>query len=187
MINFNKSNIPLFLAIAVLSVLLFKQCNRDPEIKTVVEYQTKTDTITKTKILPGEIKYVQRVKTVKGNDSIIYVEKPSENDTTIVEAREYKTTLQADSARADISILSTGEVLDVKGTISWTEKKTTTFIREFNPNLYIYGETSTRPIFDKVELGLDYATEKMIYGINVEHIFPIQQTYFNVKVGIKIF
>lgn len=183
----DKAKLILIAVVVVLVGLLIQECQRPPEVKTVIEYQTKTDTITKTKIIPGDIRYVQLTKTVKGRDSIVYVEKPSENDSITIEAREFKTTLEADSARADLSILSTGQVLGVSGSITWQEKKTTKYIETFRPRLYLYGETSVNPVLEKAELGLDYSMKKYIIGVSAEHIFGIEETFFNVKVGVKLF
>ena len=181
-----KLRIGWFILTGVLLFLLIKECTTPPEIKTVVEYETKTDTIVKTQIIPGGIRYVRRTITEQGKDSIIYVEKPSENDTITLTAREFRTTLEADSARADLNILSTGEVLDVTGTISYTQKNTTTTIYKDKPKLYLYGGTSVKPVFETIELGLDLATKKYIFGIKAEHNLQFNQTYIGVKVGIKI-
>lgn len=177
----------LISAVVVLTGLFIQECQRPPVVKIEEKIVTKTDTITKTKIIPGDIRYVQLTKTVKGKDSIVYVDKPSEIDSTVVEAREFKTTLEADSARADLSILSTGQVLDVQGTITWQEKTTTKIIEKVRPKLYIYGETSVNPMLEKTEIGLDLSTKKYILGVSAEHIFGVEQTFFNVKVGVKIF
>ena len=114
---------------------LLRQCEgADTKIitKTETVYETVVDTITQVVIqkVPGPKVYVERVKTVKGKDSIIYKDSPSE---TTISANRYKTQLKSNDALAKLHILSTGEVLDVQGTITYPKETTITTITKKIP------------------------------------------------------
>jgi len=175
----------LHVIIIVLFGLLVHQCTQEPEVKTVtkIEYIEKTDTITKVKIDSVPItRYVNRIKTVKGKDSIIYREVA--NDTTI-EAREYKTELESDSAKAKLSILTTGELLDVKGTISYPKEiKTVTTFKNAS-GLFAYGQSDIQ--LNNFSVGLDYVYKnKIIIGVNTNYNVDYNYSYIGLKLGFRI-
>lgn len=179
-------NIIWLIAVVVLTVLLIKQCGKEPKTVTKIQYINKTDTIVKTQIerVP-QIRYVRRTITEQGKDSIIYVEKPRENDTTVVVANEYDATVKTDSSRADLKILTTGELLDVKGTITYTQKNTETKIIKDKSGLFLYGEVPLSKA-KSYGIGLDYQIRnKIIIGVSGSMVND--QFYANAKIGIKIF
>ena len=184
-----KNWIWLFIGVVILFVWL-EQCQQEPKVitKTEVVYKDRVDTITKTTIDTAYItRYVRKTITEKGKDSLIYVTRP---DSTTVQAREYRTTLEADSASADLKILTTGELLDVQGTISWKEKQTTTTITKTKAKsgLFLYGESSIVPVGQRIELGLDYQIRNtIIIGSSISYDLQTQKPSVNVKLGIRIF
>lgn len=174
--------------IVLLLINLFT--TNPPEVitKEKVVYKTKIDTITKVKIQEvPQVKYVTKVQTIKGKDSIIYVSKDTNN---AIEVNEYKTELNSNNAKANLDILTTGELIDVKGVITYQEKETTieTIKRTNKSGLFIYGETSVKPALERIELGLDYQIKnKYIVGLSASYDNISKQTYLNAKIGFKLF
>ena len=177
-------------AVLVLSFILINKCvEQEPEIvvKEKVVYKTVTDTITKVEIKEvPKVKYVTKVQTVKGKDSIVYVSKETNN---AIEVNEYNTELKSNNATANLKILTTGELIDVKGSITYKQKETTieTIKKRNKSGLFIYGETSIQPALQRYELGLDYQFKNtIILGVSTSYNDTAKQTYFNAKIGIKI-
>ena len=83
---------------------LLRQCEGD-DIKIITKtetvYETVVDTITQVVIqkVPGPKVYVERVKTIKGKDSIVYKDSPTETTTS---ANIYKTELKSNDALAKL-------------------------------------------------------------------------------------
>lgn len=175
------------LAVVVLLVVV-KTCEQEPKIKTVtkIEYVTKTDTIKETLIDSVYIpRYVIKTVTEKGKDSIIYVDKDTDN---AILAREYDTEVKTDSASAKLKITTTGELLDVKGTITWLKEEKTTTITKIKPKsgLFLYGEVSA-PNMENIAIGLDYQLRNTILlGVSASHNIITKDVYLNAKVGFRI-
>lgn len=178
------------ITIGLIAVTIFvvRQCEDEPKVITKIEYVTKTDTIKSVKIVDKPIlRYVERIKTIKGKDSIIYVDKPTQNDSTVIQAKEYDAVVKTDSSRADLKILTTGELLNVSGTISYDQKQTTTKIIKPKSGLFMYVESSIKPTFERVELGLDYQLRnKIILGTSVSYNNQVKKVYIGAKIGFKI-
>lgn len=171
-------------------MFVVKQCEKKPKVvtKTKIKYVKVIDTITKIEIqeVPKTV-YVEKVKTVKGKDSIIYVDKP--NDSTIT-ANQYDTKLESNNATADLKITTTGQLLDVKGVINYTQENTTTTITKTVPQsgLFLYGKTSINPLVENIEVGLDYQFKNtFIVGASTSYNDLSKSVNFNVKVGFRIF
>lgn len=181
-------NVILLIVGICIAIFVVTKCKTEPKIVTVteIEYVTKTDTITNTVIKKEFLtKYVTKIKTLDGRDSIVYVDKQTRQ---AIKVREYEAVVQTDSSRADLKITSTGEVLDVKGTITYDQKQTTTTITKFKESsgLFLYAETSLQPSLEHFELGLDYQFKnKIIIGVSGSVVQD--QFYFNAKLGFKIF
>ena len=189
MINL-KINWIWILVSAVAIILLVKSC--EPEVKTVTKTKTitkiVTDTIKETVIkeVPKTV-YVEKIKTVKGKDSIVYVN--AQNDNTI-EAKQYDTELKANNATAKLKITTTGELLDVFGTITYPEKETTIETVKTVPmsGLFIYGGASVVPMLQSAEVGIDYQIKNsVIIGVNASHNFEYDFNSVGVKLGVRIF
>lgn len=147
-------NILFIIAGIIVLFTLMKQCSSEPP-KVVTKTITKivTDTLTLEKIVKVESPvYIERTKTLKGKDSIIYRDTP--NDSTIT-ANQYETKVTSNEAEADLTIVSTGEVLDVKGTITYPEKETITTITNNASGLFIYGSVPINN-FSSPEIGVMY-------------------------------
>ena len=124
----------------IIMFALIKQCEGEPKVvtKTVTKVIKVHDTITEVKIDTFYTQvYIDKVKTVKGKDSIIYKDKPSETTTT---AKQYNTTLKSNEASAELKITTSGELLDVSGVITYPKKETTTTITKTRDasGFYIY-------------------------------------------------
>ncbi len=183
-----KNNWFIYLIIAALIIALLHQCQGDDTVKTVtkIEYVEKTDTVTKTIIekVPTKV-YVERTKTIKGKDTIIYKNKPT--DSTI-NANQYDTTLKSNNATADLKITTTGELLDVQGVIKYTQENKTTTITETKSKsgLFLYGQINLNG-FDNYGLGLDYTIKnKLIIGTSINYDNFNGHFGLNAKIGFKI-
>ena len=187
--NFIKKN--WFVIFGIIAVLIIvKSCEPDAIVKTetVTVIKKVTDTIIQTEI--KEVKkpiYIERTKTIKGKDSIIYRDKPT--DATI-EAKQYDTELFANNATAKLKITALGEVLDVRGVITYDQKETTTTVTKIVPmsGLFVYGGASVSPVLQVVEIGLDYQIRNtVIIGVSVNHDLKFDATYVGLKFGVRVF
>lgn len=184
-----KNILLIALALAIV-VLAIKQCNTEPKVitKTKIEYVKVTDTITETKIdTVAKTIYVERIKTVKGKDSIIYRDKPTPGT---FPANQYDTQLKSNNATADLKITTTGKLLDVTGTINQTQTNTITEITKTVPQsgLFLYGETSVNPFFERAAIGLDYQFKNaFLVGASASYNNVSKSAYLNVKLGFSLF
>lgn len=179
-----KYIIALVLITAFCTVLITK-CTQEPIIKT--EYTKVTDTIKETiiKEVPKTV-YVQRLKRVKGKDSIVFVDKIRyKKDTSITKANQYETTLKSNKASADLKITTTGELLDVSGVIHYTEKKVTE--TKAKSGLFIYADMPINKHNTNYALGLAYQIKnKLLIKGSVQHNQFTNGVDISVGVGIKI-
>lgn len=177
--------LPIF---GIIFFALLKQCEGEPKVITKTETKTiiKTDTVKVKEIVELQKPvYIERTKTIKGKDSIIYKYKPSE---TTITAQQFKTTLEANNANADLTITALGEVLDVSGTITYPEKETTveTIITRDASGFYIYANL---PINNMVspEVGvLMQIRNKMFISGGVQYNNLSQKMDFKIGLGIKL-
>jgi hypothetical protein len=178
----------IYLLAIVVIFISIKQCEEtETKIETVTEYVKVTDTITNVVIqeVPKMV-YVERLKTVKGKDSIVYVDKPTE---TTIQANQYDTTLESNNATADLKITTTGELLDVQGVINYTQENTTTTITKTKSKsgLFLYGKV---PIsnFNSPEIGVLYQFKNsIIIGSGVQYNNLTKAPEVTATIGIKIF
>lgn len=180
----------LLIAILLFSLVIVRSCEQEPKVvtNTKIVYKTKTDTVTKV-IIDEKIKkvYVDRIEKIKGKDSIVYRDAPSD---TTVEANQYAANLVTNNATAQLTITTTGQLLDVSGTIKYNEKETTNSIIITKPKsgLFLYGETSATPLFSRAEIGLDYQIKNtLIVGSSFSFDNISKQNYINLKLGFRIF
>ena len=185
--NWQKISIAILLIIAFF--LLVRKCESEPKSNTVTEivYRDRVDTIIETKIkeVPKKV-YYEVIKTIKGKDSIVYIDKPSDNS---FNASVYDVIIKTDSSSADLKITSLTRPIDVRGVIRCTEKLTNIKETIVKPKsgLFLYGESSINPIFENVGVGLDYQfRNSVILGTSVNFDNISKHTYFSVKFGIKI-
>lgn len=187
-----KVDITWAIVIAVVLFALMQQCTtKDVKIVTNTEtvIETVVDTITQVVIqkVPGPKIYIEKVKTVKGKDSIIYRDNPSE---VTIPANKYKTELESEGAIAKLEILTTGELLDVQGTIIYPKQTTTTKITKKVPKsgAFIFLETNPSKMPDRYAIGIDYQIRnKILVGTSISYNSITDNMNLNVKVGFKIF
>lgn len=172
----------------IIAFVLMRQCEGEPKTITKTETKTiiKTDTIKKViiKEIPKTV-YVEKLKTVKGKDSIIYKDKP---DSTTIKANQYKTTLESNNALADLNITTTGELLDVSGTITYPEKETTTTITKIRDasGFYIYGQLPINNLTQIEVGGLFQFKNKAFISGGVSYNNITKQPDFNIGLGIRL-
>jgi hypothetical protein len=177
----NNKYIISFAIGVIITLLLLRQCSKPEVIKETVT-KWKIDTLTVDKIVNKPV-YIERTKTIKGKDSIIYKDKP--NDSTIT-ANQYTTTLKSNEASADLKITTTGELLDLTGTITYPEKETTITETKQASGLYLFGSNPIKSV--QPEIGVLYQVNNKVF------IFASGQynNYTNsidakAGIGIKIF
>lgn len=171
----------------ILIIVLIRACEGEPRtiIKEKTKYVKVTDTFLRTVISEPKTVYVERYKTVKGKDSIIYVSKPNDSTT---QANQYDTKLESNNATVNLQITTTGELLDVQGTINYTKEiKTieTTKIRDAS-GLFIYGSTSLNKI--EPEVGVLYQFKNKVFikaGVELDNI--TNKPNYKVGFGVKVF
>lgn len=181
-----KVNI-IYPAIAIfLLVFILKKCEQEPKIvtKTNIETVVIKDTVRKVKIdtVPVLV-YVEKVK----KDSIVYVDRPTD---TSIKANRYTTKLESNNATANLQITTTGELLDVQGTIEHTQTNTVTETVKTvaKSGLFLYGETSLSPVLQRAEIGLDYQIKNtVIIGASTSYNNLSKSLNFNVKLGFRVF
>lgn len=177
----------IILIVVVLFALL-KQCNSEPEIKTetIEVVKWKTDTITKTKIdTLYKNRYVEKIKTIKGKDSIIYKDKPSE---TTITAREYDTEISSDSATAKLKITTTGELLDVKGVINYPRIERTTTITKTKDasGFFIYASMPVNGNVSPELGGMIQIRNKVILGAGAQYNNFTKQIDAKITLAVKL-
>ena len=96
----------------------------DDVVERVIETTTfkikvveNTDTIVMTVFKPSKIRYIDRVK-----DSLVYVDS---THTGALKVNEYKEVFKSNNSTADLTILTTGELKSVAGTITTQDTITT--------------------------------------------------------------
>lgn len=165
MIKPPKISIWWLIAFAIIFFALMKQCEGKTITKTETVVKWKTDTITQTKIkeVPKTV-YVEK----KGRDTIIYKDKPSE---TTIKANQYETQIKSDSATADLQITTTGELLDVQGSITYPRIETTveTIKTRDASGFFIYGAMPITPNISPEIGGMFQIKNKVIIGLGTQY------------------
>jgi len=169
----------------IVLILLVKQCEGDTKTitKTVIKYVPVTEIIKETVIDTVFKKvYIERLKTVKGKDSIIYKDKPS-NST--ISANQYNTTLLSNNASAELKITTTGELIDVIGTINYKQKETNTEILKIRDasGLFIYGGSNIQKF--QPEIGVLFQFKNKVF-INLGVELDNMKREANLKAGFGV-
>jgi hypothetical protein len=172
----------------ILAMVFLKKCEQEPEviIKTETKYVQKHDTIIKTIISEPEKIYITKTITKKGKDSIIYVKK---EDSSAIAVNKYNTTIKSNNASADISIVSSGEVLDVFGVIHYKEKETivNTFKTTNKSGVFLFVESELSKTPERFAVGVDWQIKnKILLGASLDYNDLTQSANFNIKVGLRI-
>lgn len=182
-----KSNIIALIVGAVIVFILMRSCEGEPKIvtTTVTKIVKVTDTIKTVTIkeIPKKV-YIERTKTIKGKDSIIYKDKPSEGTTT---ANQFETTLESNNATAKL-LITANELYDVQGVITFPKVETTTetIITRDASGLYIYG---SMPITSQIspELGAMFQIKnKLIIGAGFQYNNFTRNIDATVTLAIKV-
>jgi hypothetical protein len=183
-----KIDITWVIVAFIVMFAVLRQCEAEPKIKVetkeVVKWKTDTIVDVQIKEIPKTV-YVEKVKTVKGDEIIIYKDKPSE---TTTETKKYETTLKADSAVANLTITA-DKLYDVQGTIDYPRIEKTTTITKIKDKsgFYLYGQVPITD-FTNPEIGVQFNVINTFFissGIQYNQI--TKQPDINVGVGIKIF
>jgi len=173
----------------IIMFTLIKQCESEPKIVTKVETKVIKvhDTITEVKIDTFYTRtYIEKIKTLKGKDSIIYKDKPSK---TTITAKTYKTEIKTDEALAKLDVVTTGELLDVKGVSTYPkETKTITITKtKAQSGLFIY---ASAPISSKSlspEVGaLFQIKNKLMFGAGVQYDNIGNNINATFTIGVKV-
>ena len=172
----------------VLALGIVKACEQEPKIKveTKTVYEKVYDTIREFEVIDKPVKvYIERTKTLKGKDSLIYVLKPSDNT---LESKQYNTLLKSNNATARLKITA-NELFDVSGTIEYEKEITTTKITKVKAKsgLFIYADVPVSNM-QNVEAGLIYQFKNSFLlkgGVQYNNLTKTPD--LKVGIGIKIF
>lgn len=156
---------------------------KPPKVVTKTEIEYVTDTITRTIIEEKPVtRYVERVKNIRGRDTIIYREVPTDNT---IEAKEYKARIETDSAYADLRAVVSGTLWSLNGTITYPKEIKTIKTYQNASGLFLSGQTDLK--LQNFGIGLDYVFKNtIIVGGNVNYNTYYNSSYVGLKVGIKI-
>jgi len=182
-----KRNIIYIIIGFIVAFAVLKQCESKPRTitKTVTKIETIYDTINNTiiKEIPKKV-YIEKTKTIKGKDSIIYKDKPSENTIT---SSQFEVELLSNDASAMLTITA-NELYDVQGVITYPRIETTTEtikIRDAS-GLFIYGNLPINNI-QSPEVGVLFQIKNKLFistGAQYNHLS--QQLDYKVGLGVKI-
>ena len=180
----------IYLITSIIAIIVIvKACEQEPKIVTKVETKEVIvhDTVHKFEIVEKPVKvFLERFKTLKGKDSIIYLKEP--NSSTI-EANSFKTVLSSNKAKADLEIVTTGELLDVKGVITYPEVTNTITTKIIKPKsgLFIYGDVPVSNV-ENIELGLMYQIRNtFLVKAGVQYNNITNAPDLKVGIGVRIF
>ena len=171
-------------------MVIVKACEQEPKIvtKTETKIVTKHDTIHNFEIIDKPVKvYIERFKTLKGKDSIIYLKEPNGSE---IEANSFKTVLSSNKAKADLNIVTTGELLDVKGVITYPEVTNTVTITKTKPQsgLFVFGAMPINANVINPELGLMYQFKNsLMFTTSAQYNNFTKNPDIKIGIGIKIF
>jgi hypothetical protein len=188
--NFFKNNkwLIIYITTFLILIVIVKQCEKEPEVvtKTVTKTITVTDTITETiiKEVPKEV-YIEKIKTIKGKDTIIYKDKPTDNSIT---TKQFKTELNSNNAKASL-LITANELFDVQGVITYpyTEKTTTITKIKSKSGLFIYGDVPINRNAIILETGVIYQIKnKFMLKGGIEYNDVTRSANIKVGLGIRI-
>ena len=175
-----------YLIVIIFIIAFLKDCDgKKVKTVTVIETVTVTDTIINTVIqkVPKTV-YIERLKTIKGKDTIIFKDRPT--DSTI-QANQYKTTLESNNATADLIVTTTGELLDLSGTINYKQENKTTTITKKIPSSGAYLSAQIGLVgTPSYGIGLDFQIKKVIIGGFANYLPMNGGINAGVKVGFKL-
>ena len=174
---------------ALVFMTVVRQCEKEPTIRTVTETKTVIvhDTITKTIISEPKVVYVKKYVDVKGDTKIVYLEK---QDTSATEAKEYKSTIKGTKASAEVTVLTTGDLLDISGIITYPELETTTTITKTKSKsgLFLYGSVPLNTNSINIEAGVIYQFKNtLMLGVGGQYDDYSKSGYLKATIGVKIF
>ena len=175
-----KFNHLVYIALVIFILLFFNECSKDPEVKTVTKIKTVRDTITNTIISKPKDVIFYKTDTIHEKETVFI------KNSNPIKAKEYDTKLESNNATADLKIITTGELLDVQGVITYPEKETT--LIKPKSGLFLNLETSVKPTFERVGVSLDYQIKnKWLIGVGASYNNQVKQGYINAKIGFKLF
>ena len=188
-----------FVITSVIFLFIIKSCEKQPKIVTETKYDISKiiDSVKQATLKNVKTVYIDtsktKIKWLKGEtkiikkDSIVYVDVP--NNKTIT-AKQYETELKSNEALANLSITTTGELLDVKGIITYPEKIITNTVTKTYDNsgafFYFEGQLKKKP--ERFELGLDYQIKnKLLLGFSLDYNNLTKNISGNFKIGVSVF
>lgn len=174
------------IVVTLIALFFIKSCKKEEvKVTTKVTAITKVDTVYAEKINTKYQKvFVEKVVNQKGDTTIVYVDKPTDNS---IIANVYKQKLKGKTASADLEITTTGELLDVKGTISYPETTIEKTIekRVDKSQLFLGGVYQTN---NTLEANIDWNIKNkvLVKGV-IGYDNRINNTYYGVGISIPLF
>lgn len=166
-----------------LGFFIANKCTKSKKVETLKEIVIEkkvVDTVRLTNTISKPTKVFVEKIVIEYDTIIKYVDVATE---TSIEANKYKETLKGKHGEADIFVTTTGQLLDLKGVLRFTERETIRPMLVRKNNLYLGGHYNTN---DGIESNLYFDLKQKIIisgGIGIQD----NQTYYKVGVAIPIF
>lgn len=181
-------NILTAVVFLVIGVLLTRSCDGGNEsVRTVTKTRVVevkdtlfvTDTIVKPKVV-----YVN-----KTNVETVYIDKPDSIPT--IKANKYNQRIVGNRSVADVEVLTTGELLDLKAVVTCRDSiiEKETIITKTKSNVFVSGGIGlyNKGIIRDVKVGLDYNIKNdLLIGIEAGYDLEIQQPFVGFRVGFSL-
>lgn len=184
----NRKNILIAIASLIIGVLIASSCEgKRTEIKTITK--TKVVEVRDTLILKDTIVKPKKVYVSKTNTKVVYVDKPDSIPT--IQANKYNQRIVGNRSVADVEVLTTGELLDLKAVVTCKDSiiEKETIITKSKSNVFVSGGVGFdgQGTIRDINVGLDYNIKNdLLIGIEAGYDLNVQQPFVGIRVGFSL-
>lgn len=184
----NRKNIIIAIAFLIIGVLIAGSCEgKGSEVKTITK--TKVVEVKDTLVLRDTIVKPKKVYVNKTNTEVVYVEKPDSVET--VKANKYNQRIIGNRSVADVEVLTTGELLDLKAVVTCKDSiiEKETIIIKSKSNVFVSGGVGFNPqgSVRDLNVGLDYNVKnKVLIGVEAGYDLNVQQPFVGFRMGFSL-
>jgi len=172
----------------IIGILLASSCEgKEPEVKTITK--TRVVKVRDTLVIKDTIVKPKKVYVNKTNTEVIYIDKPDSIPT--LEANKYNQRIIGSRSVADVEVLTTGELLDLKAIVTCKDSiiEKETIITKSKSNVFVSGGVGFNPqggIRD-LNVGLDYNIKNsVLIGVEAGYDLNVQQPFVGLRVGFSL-
>lgn len=172
----------------IIGILLASSCEgREPEVKTITK--TRVVEVKDTLVVTDTIVKPIKVYVNKTNTEVVYIDKPDSIPT--IKANKYNQRVVGNRSVADVEVLTTGELLDLKAIVTCKDSiiERETIITKSKSNVFVSGgigfdgEGTVRDI----NIGLDYNIKNsVLIGVEAGYDLNVQQPFVGLRVGFSL-